>query len=74
MLQQLTSHFPHRHNRDGSHDSIWTRCFLTIASAKDKAELVKCEHDHVCDPVLLYQFSLGNPPRCSFSNPSFLAV
>ena len=74
MLAQLNSHFPHRHNRDGSHDSICTKCFLTIASVREESELVQFEIDHVCDPVLFYQFSQGDSSHCSFRNTFFLAA
>jgi hypothetical protein len=74
MLQRLNSHFPHRHNSDGSHDSICAKCFLTVASVKDEAELIQFEHDHVCDPVLLDQFSRGNSSLRSFRNASISSV
>ena len=40
--------FPHRHNPDGSYDSICTGCFVTVAKAKPEAELEVFEKDHVC--------------------------
>jgi len=47
--------FPHRLNRNGFHDSICTRCHLTIASACHPADLAKLEEAHICNPVRLYQ-------------------
>jgi hypothetical protein len=73
MFQRSNPHFPHRHNGDGSHDSICAKCFLTVASDKDEAELVQFERDHVCDPVLLDRFSQGNSFNSSFRNASYLA-
>jgi len=49
--------FPHRHNSDGSHDSICTTCFATVASVQDEKLLSAHEAAHVCDPVNLYRIS-----------------
>ncbi len=46
--------FPHRHNKDGSFDSICTKCFATIASAQIDAELAVYDRKHVCDPLVLW--------------------
>jgi len=40
--------FPHRHNRDGSYDSICSRCFVTVATSYNEAELLAHEQKHVC--------------------------
>lgn len=40
--------FPHRHNKDGSWDSICMKCYLTIATAPNEAELGKFESHHAC--------------------------
>src|SRR3569623_1773695 len=45
--------FPHRHNSDGSFDSICRHCVATIATAMDEAELARGEALHECDPALL---------------------
>ena len=47
--------FPHRHNSDGSYDSICTACFVTVASVQDEELLCAQELAHVCDPVNLYR-------------------
>lgn len=40
--------FPHRHNRDGSWDSICRKCYLTVANAPTEAELAEPESRHKC--------------------------
>jgi hypothetical protein len=45
-----TTWFPHRHNRNGSWDSIYVVCFATVATAVVEAELSAEEAAHVCDP------------------------
>jgi hypothetical protein len=47
---------PHRHNPDGSVESICINCFATIARAGDKAALTEQEKKHSCDrQVLAYR-------------------
>ena len=46
--------FPHRHNKDGSLDSICTTCFATTASAQIDAELAVYDRKHICDPGVLW--------------------
>lgn len=47
---------PHRHNSDGSVDSICLTCFQTIARAGDEAALTEHERKHSCDrEVLAYR-------------------
>ena len=43
--------FPHRHNADGSFDSICTECLATVATRKTEDELYLAELSHVCDPL-----------------------
>lgn len=50
MDSQNSPRYPHRRNEDGSHDSICTVCFVTVASARDESELAGHEHLHVCNP------------------------
>ena len=40
--------FPHRHNLDGSHDSICVNCFRTVSSMQHEIELEAIEKKHVC--------------------------
>jgi hypothetical protein len=53
MDSQLTCRFPHRHNRDGSHDSICILCYATIASVRNEADLAQHEQEHICDLIFL---------------------
>jgi hypothetical protein len=50
--------FAHRLIPDGTVDSICPRCFVTVASAANEADLVLKEQLHVCDPFLVahYEF------------------
>jgi len=48
VVSQSTSRFPHRHNRDGSRDSICISCNATVAFAQNEADLAQHEQDHVC--------------------------
>lgn len=41
--------FPHRHNRDGSFDSICPQCFQTVAKSSTEADLEAAERVHDCD-------------------------
>jgi hypothetical protein len=41
--------FPHRRNPDGSFDSICPKCFRTVATRRDEADLAQAERDHVCE-------------------------
>jgi hypothetical protein len=47
--------FAHRLNGNGTHDSICTSCFVTVANLRDESELAPHERNHICDPVLFYQ-------------------
>lgn len=40
--------FPHRRNADGTYDSICTKCFVTVASTNNEADLLKAEEAHIC--------------------------
>lgn len=55
MLTLLRPNFPHRHNEDGSHDSICTVCLATVATVQNEWELAGHESAHVCEPVNLYR-------------------
>jgi hypothetical protein len=67
MFSAQQAHFAHRHNRDGTHDSICFSCMRTIASAKDETKLEGIERVHLCDPVLLYQYNQGRS-RANYSH------
>jgi hypothetical protein len=51
MLTLLRRSFPHRHNADGSYDSICTVCFATVATVENECELPSHESAHVCRPL-----------------------
>ena len=55
MALTLPPFFPHRRNRDGSFDSICLKCLLTIANARNEADLEKHEKYHVCNSSILSQ-------------------
>jgi hypothetical protein len=43
---------------------IYTRCFVTVGSAANEANLVLKEEHHVCDPFLVAQYEFfGKMPR-----------
>jgi hypothetical protein len=47
--------YVHRPNRDGSYDSICTRCYATVASARNETELSMHETTHICIPDWPYR-------------------
>ena len=49
MTVKLDVFYPHRHNIDGSFDSICLTCRSTVATSKSEVELVVFEKAHVCD-------------------------
>ena len=48
--------FPHRHNLDGSHDSICVNCFRTVSSMQHEIEEA-IEKKHVCAVSDLFYLS-----------------
>jgi hypothetical protein len=56
MLTLLKPGFPHRHNDNGTHDSICTGCFVTVATVLNEPELARFESAHICNPVRLNWF------------------
>lgn len=52
----MKTFYPHRHNPDGSWDSICPRCFATVATVSAERQLLQCEMQHVCERML----ALGN--------------
>jgi len=65
MLTLLRPSFPHRHNADGTHDSICTVCLATVATVQNELELAGLESAHVCEPANLYLASRILSPRPS---------
>lgn len=49
FLQQLgIGPYTHRHNADGTVDSICHNCFMTIATVRRESDLEQFERKHVC--------------------------
>jgi hypothetical protein len=63
MALTIPPFFPHRQNRDGSFDSICLKCLLTIANARNEADLVQHEKHHVCNQSILNQRSFDTTHR-----------
>jgi hypothetical protein len=65
MVFTLPPFFPHRRNPDGSFDSICLKCLLTIANARNEADLAKHDKYHVCNPSTLSKkaFDRARTPR-----------
>jgi hypothetical protein len=59
MPGPLLSRFPHRHNADGSCDSICPVCFRTVARCEREADLQIEELLHRCDPETLAFINLA---------------
>jgi hypothetical protein len=45
--------FSHRHNQDGTVDSICRQCFITVATSQCELELASQELRHICNPGLV---------------------
>ena len=41
--------FSHRHNPDGTYDSICNKCFMTVGTKRKEVDLLEVEQSHVCD-------------------------
>jgi hypothetical protein len=50
MHARIRTIFPHRHNDDGSFDSICTECLETVATNEDETKLRVYELVYVCNP------------------------
>ena len=48
--------FFHRRSKDGAIDSICTRCYVTVGTARNESELPEIEHNHTCDPYWLLRW------------------
>ena len=58
--------FPHRHNLDGTYDSICPECLATIGTAQKEEDLNQAESRHACDPVNTYRVSQGHRQRQTY--------
>jgi hypothetical protein len=52
-MADKTTLYPHRQNKDGSHDSMSLACFATVARSEAQAELAEKHKAHVCDSAFL---------------------
>ena len=48
MSSVLLTLYPHRHNADGTYDSICRTCYRTVGSSRSEDELGMLEELHVC--------------------------
>jgi hypothetical protein len=53
MAAQTVTIFPHRHNHDGSFDSICPICYSTVSNNENETELARDESTHVCNGVFM---------------------
>jgi hypothetical protein len=51
MAEKRATTFHHRQNRDGSFDSICSRCYRTVSSGQVQSNLVPAENLHTCNPA-----------------------
>jgi len=54
--------FRHRHNENGTFDSICPHCYLTVGSTDDEQNLFLFERSHGCDPLRLMALASGPWP------------
>jgi hypothetical protein len=57
MSQRKIPPFAHRHNPDGSWDTICSLCVITVAHEKIESDLIPHELTHTCDPARLDRFA-----------------
>ena len=55
--------FSHRHNQDGSFDSICMTCYATVSSQQYVWQLGKDESGHKCNPVMVAATEHGLQPQ-----------
>ena len=48
MSESSVPAFKHRHNREGTRDSICVKCYLTVATAANEEGLCTAEEAHDC--------------------------
>ena len=51
MVDKPPNFFIHRHNHDGSWDSLCIECFRTVATTKAETELPTQESTHICQAL-----------------------
>jgi hypothetical protein len=60
-MATLLLFYPHRHNKNGTYDSICLKCFATVATTLTEPELAFHDRRHICDPLLLKERYLFIP-------------
>jgi hypothetical protein len=66
MLTLLKPSFAHRHNPDGSLDSICTKCYQTVETAIEEEDLAGVERSHDCEELARSKHAdLGKKARTS---------
>lgn len=63
-MKTSENNFEHRHNQDGSYDSICPLCFRTIGTRLRQEELDQDERSHICDAVDLMWRGRKKEPSC----------
>jgi hypothetical protein len=63
-MQTSVNNFKHRHNQDGSYDSICPLCFRTIGTRPRQEELDQDERSHICDEVDLMRKGCKKDASC----------
>lgn len=61
----VTPSFAHRHNRNGTVDSICKICFATVATSNWEFALEPRELAHSCDPLALERYRGRNLVKAS---------
>jgi len=66
MSNKISPKFAHRHNSDGTWDSICPRCFFTIATDITEKGLLAEELEHDCELLRLEKRKAGTmePIKC----------
>lgn len=52
MQTSFPDTFRHRHNRDGTWDSICMKCYLTVETVTQENDLAGAERSHDCAELL----------------------
>ena len=55
MPSKLGNRFHHKHNKNGTHESVCGMCFMTVTTVSEESELSHFEDAHICDPVRVYE-------------------
>lgn len=55
--------YPHRHNLNGTYDSICLICFATVATTLTEPELAVYDRKHICNQSLLSERRHFKPPH-----------